>query len=72
MKPMNAAERIRESLGCYNIMLHKPEPQPKKKKVRYGDILKAHFDDNRHKLKRRKPTEPVAKTRPFTHTLLAA
>lgn len=41
MKEPNAAEKIRAMLGCYNIMLHKPEASPRKKKIAYGEILRA-------------------------------
>lgn len=36
----NAAVTIREMMGCYNIMLHKPEVAPKKKKVSYGENIR--------------------------------
>lgn len=48
MKPMNAAEKIREAMGCFNILLHKEPPVPKPKKISYGDMLKADFDRRRH------------------------
>lgn len=40
MKQLNAAEKIREVLGCYNIQMHKVEAEPKRKKVRYGEIIR--------------------------------
>lgn len=47
MKSLNTAERLRESLGCYDIQMHKM-PKPKKRKtVSYGDNLRKHFDKAR-------------------------
>lgn len=40
MRKQNAAEKIREYLGCYNIMMHRM-PTPKKlKTVSYGEQIR--------------------------------
>ncbi len=53
VKPMNTAERLRESLGCYNIMKH-VAPAPKKPKtVSYGAGLQAVFDAKKFTPERR-------------------
>lgn len=43
MKQLNAAEKIREYLGCDNIQMHKMPAPKKPKSVSYGEILRAHF-----------------------------
>lgn len=40
MKKPNAAELIREMLGCYNIMLHKPPVAKKPKTVGFGENIR--------------------------------
>jgi hypothetical protein len=49
MRPLNAAEKIREYLGCYNIQMHKVPAPKKPKSVSYGEILRAHFASQRVK-----------------------
>lgn len=50
---MNAAEKIREYLGCYNIMSFQPPAKPKPKKVRYGELVRAQLNAKSCNLKER-------------------
>lgn len=43
MKSLNAAEKIREFLGCYVPQLIKIPAPAKRKTVSYGENLRAHF-----------------------------